>query len=131
MTTGNDFIKTIAVVAFFIFILKKLEKSLPSQPFIIKFIELDDYERAIIQNISENVLNLTVRNDDIDKAIYLRYDSQDTNLTPGMAFDIMLMPGQVLSGRTYYGNANISILIQSPLVSPISSEEQSNKVIWI
>lgn len=118
MIKGDDFLNSMTVFGFLVYLIKRREITLPLDPtpFTIRFIELNDYERLIIANETNNILNLTVRNDDDVKAVHLtygqRYNIIDINLTPGRSFEITLQPKQSLSGRTYWGTAQISILIQ-------------------
>lgn len=118
MITGDDFMNTLAIVGFLVFVLNKINNKLPLHPtpFSLKFLELDTTNKIIMVNDTKDSFNVTVRNDETEKAVQIfyveGYDILGANLTPNEEFTIILMPTQSISGRATFGTAQISILVQ-------------------
>lgn len=111
MINTNDFFNTMAAIGAIIFLLRKKEEQIGGG-FVLKFFEINEYEKLLIENASDETMDIAIQNEEETKGVAVKYGHEEAVIPPGTKMNLILLPGQILTGKTYYGVATISILIQ-------------------
>lgn len=111
MISTNDFFNTMAAIGAIIFLLRKKEEQI-SGGFVLKFFEINEYDKILIENTSNETMDISIQNEEETKGVTVKYGYEETVIPPGNKVNLILLSGQILTGKAYYGVATISILIQ-------------------